>query len=215
MRKQLEQMKLQIMARAGCCLAFALVTTSMAQTVIIQSSSHEDFGILYIPQPPNPIPGPFSFGDNVQWTESSSFTNVSIYAGLASYVGSATGAAKIASDSGTIAQTDFNFPNGSGQVHLFDGLSLPAGHITLTIGVYTGQDAGWGRPIVDEMQVADGVSYVGAYGRSYSFGPMEPLYVALDFTVISIPEPSSHLVLATGLMTIMGLRLRASSRSML
>lgn len=179
----------------GVCLAlFLSVAKSNAQNTVLWSYGQggQDAGIDVI-QPGYPV--------TLEWSQSISFANVSISTGLASFNSSGTGWATLSLGNDLIASTDFDYPNNYGSVALFAGLSLPSGTYDLTIGAYTGQDVGWGVPAGDTLYSADNVTYIGTFTR---FGVSNPV----DFSIVSVPEPSIGVVFGLGLVAFVVRRLR-------
>lgn len=172
-----------------CVVLFLSIARLSAQSVILDSYGQggQDAGIDVI----NPSFG----GVTVEWCESTAFANVSVSVGLASFIGTGDGWAMINTDSDTIAEIDFEYPANYGRVDLFDGISLPAGTIYLTVGAYDGQDVGWGVTAEGTMDSADGVNYIGTFTR---WGQSSPV----DFSVASVPEPSACASFALGILTI-------------
>jgi hypothetical protein len=168
--------------------------TSIAQTVILTSYGQggQDAGIDVI------MPG---YPVSLQWSQSIFYPAVSISVGLASFGSSGTGWATLSSGAGLIASTDFSYPNNYGQINLFDSLDLPAATYNLNIGAYTGDDVGWGVPAGDTLYTADNVTYLGTFTH---WGDSYPV----DFSIVSVPEPSARLLLELGLLAIANRRLR-------
>jgi len=170
--------------------------SSIAQIILLTSNGQggQDAGIDVI-LPNYPV--------TLMWSQSISYPDVSISVGLASFGSSGTGWATISSGAGQIASTDFNYPNNYGRVNLFDGLDLPSGTYNLSIGAFTGQDDGWGVA-GDTLYSADNVTYLGTFSHWNPSGPVIPV----DFSIVSVPEPSTSAMLELGLLAITNRGLR-------
>src|ERR1017187_1468327 len=176
-------------ATSGVCIAFFLsVARCNAQGYVLDSYGQggQDAGVDVI-YPGYPV--------TLEWSQSNSFTNVSISAGLASFNSSGTGWAMLSEGNTLIASTEFDYPINYGRVELFDGLSLPSGTYYLNIGAFTGADDGWGVPVADTLYTADGVAYIGTFTH---WGESLPI----DVSIFSVPEPSVIAMIELGLFAI-------------
>ena len=176
-------------------LGFTLFTwSSIGQITILTSYGQGDAGIDVI-MPNLPV--------TMEWSQFGSYSDVSISAGVGSINSTGAGWAELTSGANVLAFALFSYPNSVGgwfvssQIDLFDGLNLPAGTYDLTIGAYTGSDVGWGVPAEDILYEADNVAYINTYthwGLSYP----------VDFSIVSVPEPSMFAALVLGFLAIKG-----------
>lgn len=164
---------------AVCAAMFSLMSPAQTTLLTAYGQGNQDAGIDII-LPNQPV--------TLEWSQSSSFSDVSIYAGLHSFTSSGPGWATLSSDIGQVASTEFCYPTNSiapfnyGSVDLFDGLYLPAGTYSLTVGAYVSEDEGWGVPAEYSLYSADDVTYLGTV-------IMGSLQFPVDFSIVSVPEP--------------------------
>ncbi len=174
---------------------------SNSQTIILDSYTGEDSGID-VTTPGNDII-PYGKPVTMEWSQSGSFSDVSISVVLASFGSSGSGYATVSSASGQIASTDFDFPIKYGSVDLFDGLTLPPDTYSLNIGAFSGSDDGWACPVGGTIISADGVDYINTYT------PYGLSNVPVDFLIESVPEPSTGAWYGVCLLAIAGFWPRA------
>lgn len=138
----------------------------------------------------------------VKWEQYVSFSDVTFTARLQALDSMETGWASVTLDGQQVASTSFTFPNGYSDLVLFTGLNLPEGIYAFTIGAFTGQD-GWAVPAGASLIAANGVNYnttVSTFGLSYP----------VDFSIISVPEPSSFALFGLSVLLVAVRRLLPS-----
>ena len=182
-------------------LSFLSILCAEAQTVIVAREG--------------PLGGGYAINEGgqtlgVSWTQSDSFSNVSIFATLTAgptagtaYLTNQIGAGTTAANE--IASTSFTFPSSATEIQLFSGLTLTSGTYYLTIVANTsGGGAGWvSSSGPSDVTTAPGVTinsdYVTQSPASY---PPASTFFEQDFELLyrvtGVPEPSSIALLLAG-----------------